>query len=129
MCEQKDKSFWVLMSEPLPNITPEQWLVQHANCDTERDLANAFAGAWNEARWLEDETYDKNCLKETEERYNLWSKLVDKLEERILQIYKRDYPDTDITNKPSLFFIVPIMVRNGYEMRNGWWAFIQPSDC
>ena len=125
MCElDKQNPDCILLTEPLPNVTPEQWIAVNHDCKTEFDLATAFAGASNEAGWLDDEIYDEDCTAETIERYYKWRHLADELRKRVLQIFERENPQAEI--KPHFMrFLTPVMQRNGFANGSGWWIPIK----
>ena len=121
MEESNEKNnYFILMGEPLPHMTPGQWVKIHHDCETEHDLANAFAGASNEADWLADETYDEDCSAETIERYRKWYKLTHELEKKIRILFEQENPKGK-RKVPFRKFVVSMMQRNGYVDGNGWW--------
>ena len=116
----KQNDYYIIITEPLPSVTPEQWIKTNYDCETEYNLANAFAGASNETVWLADELYSDECTDETKERYYKWYHLANELREMILQIFEKENPKVRI-KPPLINYLVPIMQRNGYADGNGWW--------
>lgn len=125
MDDKIENTYVVMGMEPLQDIAPEQWIVLNHNCKTERDLANAFAGAWNKMWWLDDELYDENSTPEEEEQFRKWESLESELEERVLQIFIREHPHVKTEGEARIKFLTPIMRRNGYKDGHGWWIPIQ----
>lgn len=79
--DDKMEQLLVMIGVPLPKITPEQWLKQHTT---------AYDGASNEVWWLEDGTYDEDCLESTMIMCQEWFDLYDKLTEKLLLVAKRE---------------------------------------
>ena len=109
------------MNKPLPSITPKRWLEQHNNAETEKDLVDTYAGADNEAWWLDDKTYDDNCPEAIKKLCKEWFALLDELHTKLLQIAKREISKENFQEKPYIKWLEPIMLRNGYKNANGWW--------
>ena len=119
--DDKLEQITVMFGEPLPDVTPQQWLELHNNAETENELADTYAGASNEAWWLEDDTYDEDCPESTKILCREWFDLVSKLEQKLLQIAKRENGQGEFQETPRIIWITPIMLRNGYRDANGWW--------
>ena len=118
---KETEKYVAIITEPLPNITPEQWLERHNNAETEKELADAYAGASNEAWWLDDETYDTDCADSIKILCKEWFHLVDRLIKKLLQIAKRENSQGEFQQTPIRKWLTPIMLRNGYRDADGWW--------
>lgn len=111
---------YIMRSEPLPNITTEEWMAINNYCETESDLANAYAGASNMFWWLEDEMYDEDVTQEEIESYKDWKRLLTELDEKIISVLRKENLNIDFSNI-GLKELTPFMSRNGFFDGNGWW--------
>ena len=119
--DNKTTQLYVMKKAPLPYITPKEWLEQHNNAETEKDLADTYAGANNEAWWLDDKTYDDDCPDAVKTLCKEWFDLLRQHEQKLLVIAKRETDDANFTEIPQIKWLEPIMLRNGYKNVNGWW--------
>lgn len=115
--------YYVMMSEPIPNLSTEDvrnWLDENNN---EQNLATAYALAHNKAWWVEDDVYDyeegteeyKKACQITDE----WFSFMDELGERILDILRSE--GVEIPETGQIEVLEPFMKRYGYFDGNGWW--------
>ncbi|MBQ4283171.1 MAG: hypothetical protein IJB96_04505 [Lachnospira sp.] len=49
---------YIMVEEPMPEITIEKMHALIEQISSERKLASLFAIAWNKAMWIADEAYD-----------------------------------------------------------------------
>ncbi|MDE6586695.1 MAG: hypothetical protein K2K80_08460 [Clostridia bacterium] len=111
----------IMTGEPLPNVTTEDWMAINHYCETEYDLANAYAGASNMVGWLDDELYDDDVTQEEIKRYEEWKWLYTQLEEKIMSVLKKENTNTDFTGIGLQKLFTLFMSRNGFFDENGWW--------
>ena len=114
---------YIMGKEPVPGKTAADVRSFFADKLTEKDLADAFAVAFNQFWWVEDNIYDfekgtpeyiKACSITDE-----WGALMDEYEKRIFEILINEgisIPDTG-----RIAVLAPFMKRNGYDDGNGWW--------
>ena len=110
-----------MMSAPLPNISTKEWMAINHYCETESDLANAYAGASNMFFWLEDEIYDDDVTQEEIKSCEDWKMLYEQLQEKILSVLKKENPKADFDGKGLQKLFIPFMLRNGFSDGSGWW--------
>jgi hypothetical protein len=91
------------------------------NCESEIDLANALAGAWNQANWLAFDCDEEDCPKETIALCNAWFDLEIKLIDKVKEILQEEYQDASLQDISPYQMIKPFMERNGYLDGRGWW--------
>ena len=65
-------------------------------CETEADLANAYAGAFNKFFWLDDELYDDDVTQEEIKSCKEWKRLCTQLEEKIMRVLKNENSNVDL---------------------------------
>lgn len=112
---------YIIMSEPLPNISTKEWIAINHYCETESDLANTYAGASNMFFWLEDELYDDDVTQGEIKSCEEWKMLYEQMQEKILSVLKKENPKTNFDGIGLQKLITPFMLRNGFFDGSGWW--------
>ena len=106
----------VMGSEPLDEISAEEWRnILESEC-SDGELATALAGAWNKAIWLGHDLDDDDCSPEKEQLYQEWNDL----EQAIMQSISLRF-QCEIT-PPYLSALTPFMEKNGFYNNGGWWV-------
>ena len=115
--------YYVMMSEPIPDMSVEDIRNWFAENNDEQGLATAYAVVHNKAWWVEDDVYDyeegteeyKKACQITDE----WFALMDELVEKIFDILRSE--GVDIPETGQIKVLAPFMERYGYFDGNGWW--------
>lgn len=119
----------VMAEDPLPDKTIEEMWHVAGNLKSTQELVDAYAVVHNKFWWIEDEIYDypegsegyKNAFDVTE----AWGKLMDVLEERLIQTSKTEGLMKEDEEYPhSKAAQIPIMEQYGYWDGRGWWIEI-----
>lgn len=108
----------IMSTEPIPNISPDQWLQIHNNCENDSDLADALAGAWNESGWLMHLVDEDSCNIELEQKFNGWWDLQVFLINKIKSLEPQGISSEKL---PFIEILTPFMNRHGYTNGGGWW--------
>ncbi|MGX8678939.1 MAG: hypothetical protein ACQGQO_07530 [Sphaerochaetaceae bacterium] len=101
----------VMRSEPLPDISADDWRCKLEEDFSEKNLADSLAAVWNETGWLCDEDNSE----EEEQRYESWWELQMELVNKAADILQCK------VDVPYAKLIEPLMNRNGYRLSTGWW--------
>lgn len=111
----------ILTSEPIPDMTPSEWLQFHNNCESDSNLANALAGAWNQSGWLMHEISEDCCTADMEQRFHEWWKLQAYLVQKIKILEQVENPNIILDDLPYEKIVAPFMEHNRYRFCCGWW--------
>lgn len=113
----------ILLHNPSGRLTPKTFQEHYAEPLTEPRLALAFATAFNQFWWIEDDIYD---YKEGTPEYikaceitDAWGEVMDMYMNKVLTILRDEgytIPDKGVITVLEIF-----MERNGYENHGGWW--------
>lgn len=113
----------VMVSEPCPEMTAEDFHSKYANMTSEKELADTYAIASNQFWWVEDDLYDYGEgtpeYKSALDNVVSWKKILREYEAEVFGILKSEgvtIPDTG-----RIKVLIPFMERNGYADRSGWW--------
>lgn len=113
----------VMVNEPCPGMTAEDFRSKYANMTSEKELADAYAIASNQFWWVEDDLYDYDEgtpeYKSALDNVVSWKKILQEYENEVFAILKSEsvaIPDTG-----RIKVLIPFMERNGYADRSGWW--------
>ena len=121
---------FLMASEPIPNLTPDDIRAWYASNHNETGLASAFASTNNEFWWVEDNVYD---YEEGTEEYNkacdikdAWKKLLDELLAEVFDTLRSQ--NVSIPDQGWNTVVAPFMEHNGYEDCGGWFILLKESN-
>ena len=114
---------FVMVKEPIPDMSAAEVKAYFADKHTEKDLADAYAIVHNKFWWVEDNEYDyeegtpehKAACAITDE----WGALMNEYKKRIFDILTNEGMTVPATGQIKV--LEPFMARYGYADGNGWW--------
>lgn len=121
--QSRNEKTFVMASEPLPDMSPEDLREWYSHNQSEQGLAVAYAAAHNKAWWVEDNEYDfEEGSPEHAEACAItdaWFTLMEEFESRIFSILRSE--GVVIPEKGRIVVLCPFMERNGFFDGQGWW--------
>jgi len=121
ICPSQD--IFILGSEPIPGMTPDDIRQIYSENKTEEMLSGAYAAVYNKVFWVEDDIYD---FDENTPEYcraveitDSWVTLMNELESVIFDILRRR--GISVPDSGTLTVLIPFMDKNGYDFCDGWW--------
>lgn len=111
------KALYVLATEPVPDLTAEQFVSEFPSDMNDKQLATMLATVWNEAGWLLDELEEDDCPNEVVERCHGWEMCQKSLVEQVANRIGKQPPE-----RGWYRFIKPFMEQNDFQASNGWWV-------